>query len=111
MLELADVGLMSYYVMDCEALATIANILGKRKEADELIKRGNYYRKNLSQLWDEKAGIYKNKRTDTGKFSERISPNNFYPMLAKVPTQAMAERMVSLTEARSSGCTSPRMFW
>ena len=94
MLELADVGLMSYYVMDCEALATIATILGKRKEADELIKRGNYYRKNLSQLWDEKAGIYKNMRTDTRRFSERISPNNFYPMLAKIPTQVMAERMV-----------------
>jgi len=94
MLELADVGLMGYYVMDCESLATIAHILGKTQQADELKERGNYYRKNLSQLWDEKSGIYKNKRTDTGKFSERISPNNFYPMLARVPTQVMAERMV-----------------
>jgi len=56
--------------------------------------RGNYYRKNLSQLWDEKAGIYKNRRTDTGELSSRLSPTNFYPMLAKAPTQSQAERMV-----------------
>jgi len=94
MLELADAGLMGLYVMDCDALSEIASVLGKAQEAKELKDRGNYYRKNLSQLWDEKAGIYKNKRTDTGEFSERLSPTNFYPMLAKAPTQLQAERMI-----------------
>ncbi|NEW84915.1 MAG: hypothetical protein GZ094_21460 [Mariniphaga sp.] len=94
MLELADAGLMGLYVMDCDALADIANILGKKEESKELKARGAYYRKNLAQLWDEKAGMYKNKRTDTGELSSRISPTNFYPLLAKAPTQAQAERMV-----------------
>ena len=94
MLELADAGLMGLYVMDCDALADISSILGKTQEAKELKDRGAYYRKNLAQLWDEKAGIYKNKRTDTGELSARLSPTNFYPMLAKAPTQAQAERMV-----------------
>jgi len=95
MLELADAGLMGLYVMDCDALAEIAGVLGKGKEVGELKERGEYYRKNLSQLWDDKAGIYKNKRTDTREFSPRLSPTNFYPLLAKAPTQAQAERMVN----------------
>jgi hypothetical protein len=94
LLELADVGLMGLYIMDCDNLAEIASILGKVQDAQELKERGNYYRKNLSQLWDERAGIYKNKRTDTGEFSSRLSPTNFYPLLAKAPSQAQAERMV-----------------
>jgi putative isomerase len=94
MLELADAGLTGLYVMDCDNLAEIATILGKVQDAEELKDRGNYYRKNLGQFWDEKAGIYKNKRTDTGEFSNRISPTIFYPMLAKAPTQAQAERMM-----------------
>jgi hypothetical protein len=94
MLELADAGLTGLYVMDCDNLAEIANILGKVQDAKELKERGNNYRKNLSQLWDEKDGIYKNKRTDTGEFSSRLSPTNFYTLLAKAPTQAQAERMI-----------------
>jgi len=94
MLELADAGLMGMYVMDCDALAEIAAILGRDREVKELKERGDYYRKNLGQLWDEKAGIYKNKRTDTGEFSDRLSPTNYYPLLAKAPTREQAERMV-----------------
>jgi len=70
-------------------------ITGNVKDPAEGKRMGdNYYRKNLAQFWDEKAGIYKNKRTDTGEFSSRISPTNFYPLLAKAPTQAQAERMI-----------------
>jgi hypothetical protein len=94
LLELADAGLMGLYVMDCDQLAEIATILGKDQDAKELKDRGNYYRNNLAQLWDEKTGIYKNKRTDTGELSPRLSPTNFYPLLAKAPTQAQAERMI-----------------
>ncbi|MEI6277479.1 MAG: trehalase family glycosidase [Prolixibacteraceae bacterium] len=94
MLELADAGLTGLYVMDCDALTDIATILGKADIVNEMKKRGEQYRKNLGQLWDDKAGIYKNKRTDTGEFSARLSPTNFYPLLAKAATQAQAERMV-----------------
>lgn len=94
-MELADVGLMGMYVMDCEALAEIATIIGKTNEATELKEREEYFRTNLQQLWSEEDGIYLNKRTDTDKFSRRLSPTLFYAMLAKAPTQHQAERMIN----------------
>jgi hypothetical protein len=94
LMEQADAGLMGLYVMDCDALAEIASAIGKTEEAKELKERAELYRKNLTQLWDEKSGIYRNKLTDTGEFSKHLSPTNFYPLLAKAPTQQQAERMI-----------------
>ncbi|MDD4921975.1 MAG: trehalase family glycosidase [Bacteroidales bacterium] len=104
-LKLADVGLMSMYIWDCEALADIAKILDKKDLAKELQERANKYRKNLNKLWDEKTGLYLNKRLDTNEFSYRLSPTNFYPLLAKVPTQAQAERMIN------EHFYNPNEFW
>ncbi|MDN3658172.1 trehalase family glycosidase [Ferruginibacter paludis] len=94
LLELADVGLMSLYIADCNALMEIATVLGKNVEAAELKKRSAFYTKQLATLWDEKAGIFLNKRLDNGDKSERLSPTNFYPMLAKACTPKQAERMI-----------------
>jgi neutral trehalase len=93
-LKLADAGLMSLYVMDCRALADIAGELGKYEIKNELLDRADKYLNNLNELWDEETGIYLNKRLDTNEFSYRISPTNFYPLLAKAPTQKQAERMI-----------------
>jgi putative isomerase len=94
-LKLADVGLMSLYVMDCEALADIAGEIGKDEIKKELLERADKYRKNLNKLWDEKTGIYLNKRLDTNEFSYKLSPTNFYPLLANAPTQKQAARMIN----------------
>ncbi len=93
-MDLADVSLMSYYIMDCNALSEIAEILGKKNDITEITKRSEKYRPVLASMWDEDEGIYLNKRLDTGEKSHRISPNNFYPMLAKVSTQKQAETMM-----------------
>lgn len=93
-MELADVGLMSFYIMDCHSLAEISNILGKEAAVNELNKRAGYYTKKLATLWDNKSGIFLNKGLDNGQLSHRISPTNFYPMLAKACTQEQAERMI-----------------
>jgi hypothetical protein len=93
-LELADVGLISLYVADCNALAEIANALNKTTDARELEQRAAYYTKQLKTLWNEKAGIFLNKRLDTPANSYRLSPTNFYPLLAKACTQQQAERMI-----------------
>ena len=93
-LEMADVGLNALYVADCRALAEIATILGRPEDARELQTRGSRYTASLNTLWDEKTGIYLNRRTDTGEYSTRLSPTNFYPLLAKVPTPEQAARMV-----------------
>jgi len=39
LLEMGDVGLMSMYVADCDALAKIAEILDKKEETKELQDR------------------------------------------------------------------------
>jgi neutral trehalase len=93
-LEMADVGLNSLYVADCRALAEIAAVLGKTADQSELLARGARYATALGSLWDDTAGIYLNRRTDTGERSPRLSPTNFYPLIAKVATPEQAARMV-----------------
>jgi neutral trehalase len=94
-MELADVGLMSMYIMDCNSLAEIAGILGQTKDADELKSRKEFYTAKLQTLWDEKKGIFLNKRIDNGEKNYRLSPTNFYPLLSKACTQQQAERMIN----------------
>lgn len=93
-MELADVGLMSLYIMDCNSLSTIATELGRKEEAKELKDRGAKYALTLNSLWDDSTGIFLNKRLDNGEKSYRLSPTNFYPMLAKACTQQQAETMM-----------------
>jgi putative isomerase len=91
---LADVGLMGMYVADCDALSTIAGELGKAAEAKELSERAQRYREKVATLWDENTGIFLNKDLISGKLSPRLSPTNFYPMMAKAATAKQADRMV-----------------
>ncbi len=93
-MNLADVGLMGMYVMDCRILAKIANELGKSSDRDELLLRASAFERQLTTLWSDTAGVYKNKRTDNATLSDRISPTNLYPMLGWVPTEAQAEKTV-----------------
>jgi len=94
LLEFADVGLMSLYIADCDALAEMADALGKPAEAKELRERSARYRAKLGTLWDEKAGIFLNRDLHTGEKCLRLSPTNFYPLLAKAATQEQARTMV-----------------
>ena len=93
-LVFADVGLMGMYIADCDALAKIADVLGKTPEAKELRDRAAKYRASLATLWDQSTGIFLNKDLRNGQFSDRLSPTNFYPMLAQAATPEQAQRMV-----------------
>ena len=104
-MHLADVGIMSLYVADCDALAEIAGVLGKHPEERELRTRAERYRAKLQTLWDEKTGTFLNKNLDTGGLSTRMSPTNFYPMLAKAATPRQASRMVN------EHLLNPDEFW
>jgi putative isomerase len=94
LLEYADVGLMSLYIGDCDALTQIAEILKKPSEARELKERGGRYRGKLATLWNEQMGIFLNKDLHTGEFNRRLSPTNFYPMLAHAATEEQAKVMI-----------------
>ena len=104
-LEFADVGLMSLYIADCDALAQVADVLGKAAEANELRTRSERYRASLATLWSEKEGIFLNKDLHTGKSSPRLSPTNFYPLLARAATPAQAQRMIQ------EHLVNPKEFW
>jgi glycogen debranching enzyme len=56
------------------------------------------------KLWNEKDGMYENRFWD-GHFSKRLSPTNFYPMLAGIATPEQAKRMVQ------EHLLNPREFW
>jgi putative isomerase len=101
----ADVGLMGMYIADCDALAKIADTLGKAAEAKELRDRAAKYRASLATLWDSSSGIFLNKDLRTGQFSHRLSPTNFYPMLAQAATPEQARRMVT------DHLLNPEEFW
>jgi putative isomerase len=104
-LEFADVGLMSMYIADCDALATMADILGEAATANEIRERATRYRVKLATLWNNDAGIFLNKDLHTGQFSSRLSPTNFYPLLAKAATPQQAEVMIK------NHLLNPKEFW
>ncbi len=91
---LADVGLVSLYINDCRSLSEIAAVLGRTEEERELGERAARFSAKLETLWDAGSGLYLNRDLLTGEFSHRLSPTLFYPLLAKVPDQKQAERMI-----------------
>jgi neutral trehalase len=104
-LQMADVGLMSLYVADCDALAEIAAVLNESAAAQELRERAKFYRASVASLWDEKSGMFLNKDLHTGELSPRVSPTNFYPLLARAATPPQAQRMIR------DHLLNPQEFW
>jgi len=104
-MELADVGLMGMYIADCNALAEIADVLGKSKEAAELRARSKKYTASLATLWDPQTGIFLHKDLHTGRFGYRLSPTNFYPMLGKAATAQQTDEMIK------KHLLNPDEFW
>jgi hypothetical protein len=105
LLEFADVGLMSMYVADCDALAKIADTLGKTAEATELHERQARYKAKLQTMWDEKSGMFLNLDLKTHQPSPRLSPTNFYPLLAGAASPQQAQTMIA------KHLRNPDEFW
>lgn len=100
-----DVGITSLYITDCRYLSKIAEVLGNKKDVQELNNRRNSYVKNMEKMWSEKDGLYLNRSAIDGKLNHRISPTNFYPLLAGVPSQQRAARMIN------EHLLNPQEFW
>ncbi len=81
-LELEDVGLTGLYIMDCRSLTELAKIIGRTQDIPKLQERMQRACAGLENLWDEEHGFYYNRRTDTGEFSRRIAPTNFYALFS-----------------------------
>ena len=93
-MELQDVGLNCLYIADCNALAEMAKILKRLNEEKELRKRAQRLKKKMEELWDDKTGLYLNRRTDTKELSKKLSPTLFYQLLAKIPGRKRGRRIV-----------------
>lgn len=94
MLELQDVGLNSLYIADCNALEEIALVLGRVEDARKIEFRRSTIQSHMTSLWNPQAGLYLNRRTDTGAFSTALSPTMFYPLIAKIVDESRAKEMV-----------------
>jgi hypothetical protein len=104
-LEQDDVGLSSLYALDAWALAEIAHILGRGPEEQKLRQEFVEMNARINELmWSESDGMYLNRHWD-GSFNRRISPTNFYPLLAGTASPVQAERMVE------QYLLNPQKFW
>jgi len=93
-LNLADVGLNALYTLDAECLAKIAAILGKEEDSRKFAAEYEHMKQLVREkLWNEKDGIYENRFWE-GRFSNRLSTTNFYPLFAGIATPEQAERMI-----------------
>jgi hypothetical protein len=104
-LLLADVGLISLYIWDCQHLAKISEELGQSEITTELKRRAERYWEKLASLYDSETGMYLNKNLVTGKFSHRLSPTHFYPLLTGIPSQEVVSRMIQ------EHFYNPHEFW
>ncbi len=104
-MDLDDVGLNSLYALDAESLAALAGQLGKEDDRRNFLADYEKIKRLVREkLWNEADGIYENRFWD-GRFSKRLSPSNFYPMLAGIATPEQAERMVH------QHLLNPAEFW
>ena len=92
-LELEDVGLTGLYIRDCRSLIELAHEIGRDADIPELQERMQRAEHGLEGLWDEENGFYYNRRTDTGEFSRRISPTNFYALFSSCISKERARRI------------------
>ncbi len=93
-LELMDVGLTGLFIMDCNALCELADLTGHKENVPILQSRLSVVEQGLEQLWDEEKGFYYNRRTDTGDFSRRISPTNFYALFSDHIPSGRLDRII-----------------
>jgi hypothetical protein len=114
-MRMDSVDLSSLWAMDAEYLGYIADALGKRAEAKAFRKERDDMAKRIDSLmWNDELGIYCNRywepvpKTDPTAppqwFSTRLTPCNFYPMIAGIPSKEKAERMLKLLR-------DPNKFW
>ena len=95
-MNLHDVGLNSFLVRDCEDLAYLARLIGRRAEAADLESRGSQLSKLIQQnLWHRELGLYVNKFIHNGNWSMRLSPTSFYPMFAGIPSPDQVNTMIN----------------
>ncbi|MDX2029710.1 MAG: trehalase family glycosidase [Blastocatellia bacterium] len=109
--EFSPVGLNSLYALDTETLAMMARELGLSAEAQQLQTRYERIRDGINKkLWSEEDGLYLNRYWD-GRYSRRLSLENFYPLIAGLASEERAKILLeALRETRRFGFEQPLPF-
>ena len=94
LMQLADVGLMGLYIMDCRCMIELAKIVGQEELIPEFEARKERVEQALMTLWDEEVGMFLNKNLATGELSRRISPTLLYALQADCVSQTQKRRMM-----------------
>ena len=103
-LALNCVDLSSLYALDAWCLGEIATVLGRPVDVERY--RGEYEAmKSLvnAGLWNDKEGFYEDRYWD-GRFSVHRPASGFFPLLARIPDEARAQRMLK-------HLLDPKQFW
>jgi len=98
------VDLNSLYALDAWCLAEIAAVLGRPLDIERY--RAQYERTKAlvnAKLWNEKDGFYYDRFWD-GRFSVHKAASAFFPLVARIPDEARAQRMLK-------HLLDPKQFW
>nr|MDO8099580.1 trehalase family glycosidase [Candidatus Njordarchaeota archaeon] len=93
-MNMSDIGLNSMYAADAMYLSIIANELSLQSDSEKFLKEYKTLVKKINEeLWNDEETAYLDRYWD-GKFSTRIAPTSFYPMIARTPSSERARRIV-----------------
>jgi hypothetical protein len=98
------VDLNALYALDSMCLAEIASVLNRPLDIERY--RAQYERTKAlvnAKLWNEKDGFYYDRFWD-GRFSVHKAASAFYPLVARIPDEARAQRMLKRL-------LDPKQFW
>jgi hypothetical protein len=103
-LMLNCVDLNSLYALDACCLAEIASVLGRPADVERYRDQYDKTRALVnSRLWNEKDGFYCDRAWD-GQFSAHRAASAFFPLLARIPDEARAQKMIK-------HLLDPKQFW
>lgn len=93
--------LNTYLVVQMEALARIADIIGEREAAGVWRRRADEVtRRMMERLWDEKAGLFW--ATRSGQPVRVLTPFSLLPLLTARLPQTVTERLIAHLTNRSA---------
>jgi hypothetical protein len=98
------IDLNSLYALDSWCLGEIAGVLGRPLDVERY--RAQYERTKAlvnARLWNDKDGFYYDRFWD-GRFSIHKAASSFLPLIARIPDEARAQRMLK-------HLLDPKQFW
>lgn len=96
--------LSSLWSMDAEYLSFMAKALGRKEDAARFQAEHEAMNQHINdRLWNDKLGMYCSRFWD-GNFLTRLTPMNFYPLIAGVPGRERAKRVMATL-------TNSQKFW